>query len=286
MKMCLDCITCVVGNVIHLAKEAVADPVQQEAMARELLDISAGVSWEVTPPEYASLLYGVLNKYTGCPDLFIKEKDQSTELAMRLLPDLRTELAKQPDYFEAVVRIVAGGNIIDYGVDRHFKLDTVRDRLLEVFHMPVDAAAVRRLRENLERAESILYILDNCGEAVLDKLLIEMFAPKVTLAVRGAPVFNDITRRELVSSGLAEYACIDTGDPTPGVSLTHAAPEFLRRMRASDLVLAKGQGNFETLTDYDRPIFHLLRAKCGIVIKFLGGVPHNSLQVIARNLPE
>ena len=128
-------------------------------------------------------------------------------------------------------------------------------------------------------------MLDNCGEAVFDRLLLERFPGKVILGVRGDFILNDITRHELADSGLGGYEFVDTGDATPGVALKRAKKEFLEAMQSCDMVIAKGQGNFETLDLYCRPIVHLLRVKCPAVARTLN-MPRHSLALVMRNFQQ
>ena len=137
----------------------------------------------------------------------------------------------------------------------------------------------------MENAENILYLLDNCGEAVFDTLLVRRYRSKVTLCVKGIPVLNDVTRREVGPSGFDGIVkrVIDTGDGTPGVSLEHSSREFREAFESADLIVSKGQGNFETLHDTDRPILFLFMAKCPLVAGMLNA-ELNSFQIVCRNL--
>jgi uncharacterized protein with ATP-grasp and redox domains len=128
------------------------------------------------------------------------------------------------------------------------------------------------LREALRAAKSVLYVLDNAGEIVLDRLLVEQMKRKdVTCVVRAAPVLNDVTLDDAVAVGLDKIArVVDPGVPMLGLVLNLASAELQDRFRDADLVIAKGQANFETLCDADREVYFLLRAKCPVVARALG----------------
>lgn len=284
MRITIDCVKCVLGNVLDLAKNNVPEVIQREALTRELLEIAGQVSWAISPPEYAAKLYAVVRKHTAGTDLYSQVKDLSTAAAIQLMPILREAVEADDDPFAARVCLAVGGNIIDYGVNPDFRQDTIRERVMEALNSDFDRDACRRLAEAMDRAKNILYILDNCGEAVLDNLLLEGIREKVTIAVRGFPIFNDITRREIEASGLGGYRCVDTGDSTPGISMCDSSDDFRAAVEASDLIIAKGQGNYETLESFQRPIFFLFRAKCPVVRKFIGGAAENSIQIIGKNL--
>jgi len=284
MNITIDCIPCILNHIVHSVKTTVTDPKIQERCTRDMLAAVAALDWTNTPPDFARELHRVLRGISGNKDIYEDEKDRSTELAHELLEQLQPDIAAQPDPFAAAVRLAIAGNIIDYGVDAHFDLQSARVRVREAFTLPIDEQAMALLKSRMDQAKSILYVLDNCGEAVFDRLLVDLYRDKITLGVRGFPILNDVTPRELAPSGLGGVPYVSTGDSTPGVSSRHSSDEFMATMRAADLVITKGQGNFETLNEYDRPIFFLFRAKCAIIVKFLGNVPMGSMQVVAANI--
>lgn len=284
MKSVIDCIPCMVEHTLHVARMVTDSDERRRQIIKTVLAEVARIDFESTPPEMARKIHGIIRDMTGVDDPYLALKDQSTEMATELLPILRNLVDAAEDRFETIVRMVIAGNIIDFGADRHFDLQTVRSRVMEVLHMPLDRTAVIRLQKAMAGAGKILYLLDNCGEAVIDRLLIEPYREKITVAVRGGAILNDITPREVEASGLLGLApVIDSGDRTPGTALRYVSPEFRRCFDAADLIISKGQGNYETLSDTARPIFFLLRVKCPQVAEHLGQVPLGSLQIIPRN---
>ncbi len=283
MKLQLGCYHCLFKQMTMLAKESSDCPDAQLQLLRKLLREFADAAPEVTPPEFAARFYGLWQERTGITDPYRHVKDRSTELAQSLMPDLRRIITDSNRPFEHAVRLAIGGNIIDYGVNPAFDLDSAEAAIREVLHLPLDPHRLSDLEKRLDQADSIFYMLDNCGEAVIDRLLIERYRNKITIGVRGKPIFNDITRRELAASGLADLPTVDTGTMVPGVSLSQSSPELLETMRRADLVLAKGQGNFESLDGYDRPIYFLFRVKCQVLSQQLGA-PLGALQIIGKNL--
>ncbi len=282
MKIGMACYDCILKQIPVMARLASESEAEQRRMIRRLLRILTEADEETSPPEVASSFYREVRSVSGINDFFRREKDESTRIALSLYPALEKLTGESPDPFESALRLAIGGNIIDYGATPDFSMDGLEERIHEVLEHSIDYEALERLRSAMEQADSIFYILDNCGEAVLDRLLISQFAPKITLGVRGEAVLNDVTRREAEMSGLGHFTIYDTGDMAPGVSLRNSHDDFLRAMRRADLVVAKGQGNFETLTDYDRPIAFLLRIKCGVIAGMLDDELY-SLQIQLRN---
>jgi len=116
-----------------------------------------------------------------------------------------------------------------------------------------------------------LYIADNAGETVFDRLLIEEIGQPVVYAVREKPIINDATREDAVLSGLDKVSKVmSSGCDSPGNILKFCSAEFLRVYRSADLIISKGQGNYEALSDEKRPVFFLLKAKCPVVARDLG----------------
>lgn len=285
MRVQIDCYPCILSQLSELAKKAIGDEDAQHALVKRMMKQVLDADAETTPPEFASQFHAVVAEVSGVEDPYRTVKDHSTELGLALLPELRLLVENHPDPFEAAVRLAIGGNIIDYGVNPNFKLHEAEERIREVLDLPFDREACAEFRRRLDAAESIFYMLDNCGEAVIDRLLIERYADKITLGVRGYPILNDVTRREAKLSGISGVRrIVDTGDRAPGVSLRNSSAELLDAMRSADLVVSKGQGNFESLDEgYDRPVFFLLRAKCPVVAKRLD-CQLGSIRIIGRNL--
>ena len=281
MKISIECISCVLGSVFeHMSQQLPKE--KHQLLAAEMLKIASAHDWNDTPPDLARKLYDFLRESGGVADSFAEAKKQSTLLAQALLPEMRG-IIEQSDYqFGAVVKAVIGGNIIDCGVNRDIDIASAVPKLKEVFNMYLDEKLIRKFEERFFQAKTLFYMLDNCGEAVFDRLLLERFPGKVILGVRGGYVLNDITPNELEISGLSGYEIVDTGDTTPGVSLKRTNPKLLEAMQSCDLVIAKGQGNYETLDIYHRPIVHLLRLKCPVVARAVN-MPQHSMALLMRN---
>ncbi len=283
MKITLECYKCIVNQLTKTLTETMPDDETRDGLMRDFLRTLVERDAPTTPPDFARYFHRVMRGLTGVDDPFLTEKDRSTELALALLPELREELARRGNSLDNVLRLVIGGNIIDFGATPDFDLAAAGPMLRGMFDLPLDVASVRLLEGEMERARSIFYMLDNCGEAVFDRLLLERFADKVVIGVRGGAILNDISRRELMHSGLEKFRVVDTGDRMPGVSLRTCTPEFAAAMRGADLVISKGQGNYESLDEYDRPIFYLLRVKCPVVADRLGR-PLGALEIRAHNI--
>ncbi len=286
MNIVPQCIPCLFKHLNGLARRVSGDPVRANDILHKLVIRMLDAPWNYPPAASTRAMLQVIEQDYPGVDLYLDEKDRSTALAQQVLQTLQPVINARPDRFNTLVRLAIGGNILDYGINDDLDLGFARKSLLAVLEEPLDQNAMERLRRETAQARSIVYVLDNCGEAVFDALFIRYIgAERVTMVVRGGPSVNDVTARELESSGLSGIRWVSTGDNAPGIIEEFCSDEFRRVLRSADLVIAKGQGNFETLSDFDRPVEFLFRAKCPVVRELLGNVPQDSLQIQTGKTP-
>ena len=290
MRACLDCLPCLAKNATELARRSAGGDAALEAKIAAtglgILGAAAADGYPLPPPCYARrLIDNALALSKGAvPDPWAAEKGTSTELALRLMERLPELPGWDPGSFESRVRLAVAGNILDFSIYADLDIAAAMETMATAFTKPVDAAAIAALNAKMDSAKSILWIFDNCGEAVFDRLLMEPYRDKLTLAVRGKPAFNDLTRAELAESGYAEgFAAggvVSNDDGVPGVVDATCGKSFREAFAAADLVVAKGQANFETMNERtDKPIAFLFLAKCPVVCRTIGAEP-KTIQVI------
>lgn len=283
MKMALECIPCLVKNAMNVACFSTDDETSRRAIMSETLVMMSTVDMNQPPPYVAWRSYEIVGRHAGNVDAYICQKDRSTELAWKLLETLKTMPEYSPDSFEWKVRLAVAGNILDFSIYWDLDIGEAMKSVSEAFEKPIDTEAIRLLEERMARSHRILYLLDNAGEAVFDSVLMEAYRDKITLVVRGLPSSNDMTRRELAASGLGDYAVIDNGSSLQGIIPEFASESMRKALSEADLVIAKGQGNFECLSDTSYPIAFLFMAKCPVVVRELQ-TEMRSLQVRLKNL--
>jgi uncharacterized protein with ATP-grasp and redox domains len=161
--------------------------------------------------------------------------------------------------------------MIDFGVKGTINDEEVREAIGRAFEAPF-SGDVEEFRRGVHEARRILYLADNAGEIVLDRLLIEQLPKeRVVLAVRGRPVINDATMMDAQSAGLSGLVeVIDNGSDVPGTAVAECSAAFQGRFAEADLIIAKGQGNFETLSEEPANIFFLFKVKCPVVSSHVG----------------
>lgn len=273
MKTYLDCMPCLTRNAVTIARKCTGDPVLQRRIVTEAMHLLANCDLHWAPPLYARDIAEIALKLSGDPlaDPYRQEKDKSTALARQLLNELKTIPEYDPDSFESRLRLAIAGNILDFGVFADLNLEEAVRTIRQAFTRPIDRDAVRKLEARIRDSRKILYVLDNCGEAVFDRVFIELFKDKVTIGVRGGNSLNDVTGKELEISGFdASFPAVDNGSRIPGTMPEFIGEEFRRAMESADLIIAKGQGNFETMDEIPYPASFLFLAKCPVVIRKIG----------------
>lgn len=271
MRTSLDCISCFVRQALDAARMVSTDPAVHERIVREVLRWAGEMDLDEPPPVLGQRIHRRLREITGVEDPYRAAKDHQNRMAMDLMPDLKSEVVSAEDPLMVAARLAIAGNVIDMGVNGEVSESDVRQALHQALAEPLDGGW-SDFRQAAAQARSILYLADNAGEIVFDRLLIEQLSPeRITLAVRGAPVINDATMADALAVGLHEIVeVIDNGSDAPGTILEDCNQDFTRRFAEADLILAKGQGNFETLNDEPRDIFFLFRAKCPVIAAHVG----------------
>ena len=271
MKTHLACIPCLARQALDAVTEAVADPDRREPLLRQLLRELADGDWSGTPPALAQRLQRSIRRELGDSDPYRAIKDRMNRMALDLLPALRTRIAAHPDLREAAVRVAIGGNLLDVGAKTQIAAEDLPAHLETIWTQPLRGDLEGLFRE-AERARTILYLADNAGEIVFDKLLIEQLpAEKITLFVRGSPVLNDATAADAEAAGLPELVpVLGNGSDAPGTILNDCSAEFRAWFDRADLIIAKGQGNYETLSEMDRNVYFLFTVKCPLVAGRVG----------------
>jgi hypothetical protein len=291
----LECVPCFVSQSLAAVRLAApTDPAAQAVALREILSFLATADWSESPPELAREVHRRIRRAVGDPDPYAAIKVAHNALAQRLLPALAQRIAAAPEPVAAALAVVMAANVIDLGINRQLDEAEVAVDLDRALAVPLTGDVAGFVAE-VGAARRILYLLDNAGEVVFDRLLIERLPRgRVLLVVRGGPIINDALRADAIAAGLADLApVIDNGDDSPGTVLRRCHAACRAAFAAADLVIAKGQGNFETLyregegpaagrSAGDRPVWFLLKAKCRVVADLLG-VPLGSL-VIRRGM--
>jgi uncharacterized protein with ATP-grasp and redox domains len=268
MNTYLDCIPCFLKQALFAARASTKD----ERKIKQVLDRVAqwipDIPLDNPPPETARLIYSAVREITGVPDPFKTYKNRSIENALSLYGELKSIVNSSQDPLRTAVKMAIAGNVIDLGANPDFDLE---GEMRNLFRVDLPEDHYESFKHRLENARTVLYLADNAGETVFDRILIETMGKETVYAVRDIPIINDATIEEARKSGIGKVArIISSGCDAPGTILKRCSQEFLTLFAAADLIVSKGQGNFESLSAEEAPIFFLLKVKCPVIARHLG----------------
>ena len=275
MKTYLDCIPCFFRQALDAARIAGTDEIKQKQIVDKISQLIPDFPLEASPPEMGREIHNLVGKISGVKDPFKEIKENSNKFALKLYPKLKQEINNSEDRLLTAVRLSIAGNVIDYGVKNSLN---VEEEVNKIFNRDFKNDNENRktvfryqeFKEILSKVNHVIYLADNAGEVVFDRLLIEELTEKlgkqVIYMVRGKPIINDALIEDAIFCGINKVAkIISSGSDAPGTILKYCSPEFIELYQKAELIISKGQGNYESLSEEDRPIFFLFRAKCPVI---------------------
>jgi len=288
VKTDLECVPCIIKqciNTLNLIK--CSESIKRKAVKGLLNDLEK-IDYDLPPAHNSDIAYIASRKFTGVKDPYCKLKEESNKAALEIYPRLKEIVAKSPDRLYAGIKIAVEGNIIDLGINKGGSSSLNFEKIIgDIKNMPFAADDYSKFKKSLSEAKNILYISDNAGELVFDRVFIKELIKQhknVVLSVKSGPIINDATRKDAEEVGLDSLVkVVETGNDRIGVNFNYASDEFLEEFRKADLIISKGQGNFETLDDVDANIFFILKAKCEKIARELG-VNYLDVVMVKRDL--
>ena len=269
MRTYLDCLPCIVRQTIEAVRLASDDEVLQEKICRRAMEEISHIDFRSSPPVMAQRIHRLLRQAIG-DDPYREAKMEANRLAMSLLPRLEEKVRLSSNPLETAIRLAIAGNIIDMGVgfSPRFEEKHLHESIDHALSTPFDGD-VPVFSNAVHAADKILYLIDNAGEIAFDRLLIELLPKaKVTAVVKGTPIINDATMTDAEEVGLTSLVpVVDNGSDGPGTIFEDCSESFLELFKRADLIIAKGQAHYETLSDEDKDIFFILKVKCPVVAR-------------------
>ena len=272
MKIYLDCIPCFLRQALDAAKMATDDETTQRKVLNSVANIIPTLSLDVTPPEIAQQVYRIVANITDNRDPCYEAKRQANQLALSLYPQLKQAVANSDDPLLTACKLAIAGNSIDLAPRSNYgDITTIIESTLA---SPLGINNYIELREDIKDSSRILYLGDNAGEIVFDRILIEEIRQikelDIHFVVRESPIINDATMDDAISTGMDKVArLISNGSDAPATILSQCCPQMLHLYHSADIVIAKGQGNYESLTGERENIFFLLKVKCPVIARLL-----------------
>jgi uncharacterized protein with ATP-grasp and redox domains len=268
MRTNLDCFPCFLRQALEAARMATQNEGIQRKVLNSVFTILTNVSVHTNPVEIAHLVHLRVKSITGDFDPYKEAKRKQNELALRYESTLSAQIAEMSDPLKAAMMFSAAGNAIDLAPN--CPIPDIYKRYMEMISKGFALDDYELLLKKLARSKSLLYLGDNAGEIVWDKILIEELLENFNLdilyAVRGFPILNDATIEDAHLVGLDKVVkVVSNGFDAPGILLDRCSEDFLKHYKTSDLILSKGQGNYESLCGENRAIFFLLNVKCPVI---------------------
>ncbi|MDF7798663.1 ARMT1-like domain-containing protein [Pontiellaceae bacterium B1224] len=273
MQSYTDCIPCFVRQAHDALRQVTKD---DEALVHRTLQRvmreAAEFPLSETPPVMAQITHRIIREETGNPDPYAEIKAESTRLALELAEEARGVIKASINPFQMALRFSIAGNIMDFALTTKWSQLALDSFIEDTCFQALEKKPVEQLRAAVKNARSILVLGDNAGETVFDKLLIEQLGDaEIFYAVKGAPVINDATLADAEAAGLDTVAkLVENGSDAPGTILDDCSDAFRQLFNEADLVIAKGQANYESLSSCSRPLFFLTRVKCPVIGRDLG----------------
>jgi len=268
------CLPCIVSQAVKVANlTGVAD---KEALLREVFAYLAKMDFDATTPEIIGEIFELIKKHTQNPDPYKETRHYYNNLFLQYLPEFEQKINAAPHPFQAAVRYAIVGNIIDFSPVHNTHLDDVLSFFenMDELEFTLDDSAA--MFEDVLRAKTVLYLGDNCGEICLDKLLLQKIRTlnpdaEMLFGTRGKPVVNDSIVEDAYLVGIDAYAnIIGNGDGSQGTVLHRTSPAFQTAFQKADVVISKGQANYECLSEENKNIYFLLMTKCDVIANDIG----------------
>jgi len=272
MKTYLDCIPCFFRQGLEAARMATEDTAKQREVLDEIAKMIPQFPLSSTPPEMGRVIHRITRQFTNSSDPYKEVKDKYNRIALELYPKLKEKVKKAKDSLLMAIKVAIAGNIIDFGVNNRISSGfNIEEELKDTLEQDFAILDYAEFKSALEDVDEILYLADNAGEVVFDRILIEELNKRVIYVVRDKPIINDATIEDALFCKMDEVArVISSGRDAPGTILRYCSKGFLEYYRRAKLIIGKGQGNYETLSEEKKAIFFLLKAKCPIIAEDLG----------------
>lgn len=270
MKAQLDCIPCFLKQSLEAARMATNNIDIQKKVMNEVQAYLQQVTFEDSPPILSKEVHHIIRTITKNNDPYNQVKQTSNKQAEKMVSSLQKQVNTSEDGLLLAIKLAIVGNVIDFGTMNRFN---VQDMIKQALDKDFDAKDYPIFKETLEQSSTILYLADNAGEIYFDKLLLEKIhemGKKITYVVKENPIINDALFEDVIDAEIDKLATIISCDrnqrtSAPGVVLSFASDEFKQLYESSDMVISKGQGNYEGLSNTQRRVFFLLVAKCPLV---------------------
>lgn len=273
MRASAECIYCIINKTYELFCKYVKDEEERFMFTKELLKEISSYPDDMTAPYLNSKVMKRLKEKVNINDLYIEEKELYNNKMLSIEEDVMDVINSSDDKLLSALKYAMVGNFIDFGAMKNVD-DNILNKIIDTaLKQDIDVSTYNIFKSEILRAEKLCYILDNTGEVVFDKLFIKIIKElnrgiEIDIIVRGEPVINDVTYEDAINVGIDNFGkVIENGTDIPGTDLREINEKTRKSIFESDLVIAKGQGNFETLCGMGIDIYYIFLCKCDIFVR-------------------
>ncbi|OUP74818.1 hypothetical protein B5F09_10055 [Erysipelatoclostridium sp. An173] len=276
MKINEKCLPCLINQVIKVAN--ITNCSNRDDLYHQVFEQLSKIDFNKSNPEIIGMIFELVKKHLNNEDPYQEIRQYYNNLFLQSYDDFD----KKINSFKTAIKYAIIGNIIDFSPINNQEITKIDDWFDNIDNLSLTIDHVDKLINDIKKAKIILYLGDNCGEICLDKLLLKRIKQlnpslKIYFGVRGKPVVNDSIESDAYEVGIDEYASIiSNGDNSLGTILSRTSAQFNQIYQNCDFVIAKGQANFESLSEENKKIYFLLMVKCGVIAKYIN-VPEKSL---------
>lgn len=271
MKISKECLDCIYNQSTRVSDFLQVTPTQAQYISQIANKHIEQFNHDSTPPHNATPMYESIAKYLQVEDIYVDMKEEASKSALSFVSTCKENIEKIDDKLQGAIKTAIAGNVIDLAAEVMFDLD---DEIQNIFKTDFAIDDFESLKEKLSKTKTLVYLADNAGEEIFDKICIETIKEiypdiEVYYFVRGKPIINDLTIAHAKRSGLDEVATlIDSGVPTPGYAIDLAYSSAHEIFKSADCIISKGMGNYECLGEEKNfPIYFLLKVKCRVVAR-------------------
>ncbi len=271
MKATTECIPCYLKQAHSAITAVISDEAEVDRLMKRIVPHLSETRLQLTPAENSTIILKKVNKLLNTDDPFYRQKRQCNRIALQWEGELDSYMEGSSDRLKTAIKLSVVGNVIDLGIKEKVDIKASFEAIFaEGFTLDDSEHLIDQIRGGRKK---ILFIGDNAGEIVFDKVLVRELLGcenEVAYVVKGGPILNDALMEDAREVGMNRLCrVIDTGSDWVGVVEKQSSPEFMRAYHEADIIVSKGQGNYETLTEMKKEVFHILKAKCDVVARAL-----------------
>lgn len=273
MDINLECIYCTIKKADSLFSQYEIDEYEKLKFMKEVFKIVSMSNQTDTSPYINAQIMRLLTNKFFIEDIYLNVKKEYNELLLSKSEEIFKEIEKSSEQLNLALKYAMVGNFIDFGAMDKVDKNKLENIILKVREQDIDIEEYDNFAKDLNDAKEIVYLADNAGEIVFDKIFIMILQKlyknlKITVIVRGKPIYNDATIRDAKEIGLCEIVeVIDNGTDIPGTQLDKITTKTKEIIDSADLIISKGQGNFETLFGCKKNIYYIFLCKCDLFTK-------------------